>query len=121
MGLNQNDALGRIEVSPKVIATIAEETILQCYGIVGMAARRQQGVWTKPLSEMRDHGGVVVRIQGDRVVLDLYVVIEYGTRISEVSRNVMSSVKFSLEQALGIPVGQVNVNVQGIRLGNSDG
>jgi len=121
MGLSQDNVSGRIEVSPRVIAAIAEEAVLQCYGIVGMAARRQQGVWTKPLSEMRDSGGVDVRIEGDRVVLDLYVVIEYGTRISEVSRNVMSSVKFALEQALGIPVGRVNVNVQGIRLGNSDG
>lgn len=108
---------GRIEVSPQVVAAIAEEAVLQCYGIVGLASRRQSGVWTQ-LPEAREHGGVVVRMEGEQVLLDLYVIIEYGTRICEVARNVMSTVKFAVEQALGIPVGQVNVNVQGIHLSN---
>jgi uncharacterized alkaline shock family protein YloU len=107
---------GRIEVSPQVIAAIAEEAVLQCYGVVGLASRRQSGVWTQ-LPETRGRGGVVVRMEGDRVLLDLYVIIEYGTRICEVARNVMSTVKFAVEQ-LGVPVGQVNVNVQGIHLSN---
>jgi len=118
MGLTSDDSLGRIEVSPRAIAAVAEEAALQCYGIVGLASRRQRGVWTRPPEEARDRGGVLVHVDGDQVVLDLYVVIEYGTRISEVARNVMASVKFAVEQALGIPVGQVNVNVQGIHLGN---
>ncbi|MGB9723759.1 MAG: Asp23/Gls24 family envelope stress response protein [Chloroflexia bacterium] len=108
---------GRIEVSPQVVAAIAEEAVLQCYGIVGLASRRQSGVWTQ-LPEAGSRGGVVVRLEGEQVVLDLYVIIEYGTRICEVARNVMSTVKFAVEQTLGIPVGQVNVNVQGIHLSN---
>lgn len=118
MGLTSDDSLGRIEVSPQVIAAIAEEAVLQCYGIVGLASRRRRGVWTRPLRKIRDHGGISVRVDRDRVILDLYVIIEYGTRISEVARNVMASVKFAVEQALGIPVAQVNVNVQGIHVAN---
>ena len=51
-----------------------------------------------------------------RVLIELYVVIEYGTRISEVARNIMSNVKFAVESALGVSVVQVNVNVQDIRV-----
>jgi len=115
MGLQTNEFLGRIEVSPHVIAVIAEEATLQCYGIVGLASRRRQGIWTESPRGRGDEG-VIVRVEGDQVILDLYVVIEYGTRISEVARNVMSNVKFAVEQALGVPVEQVNVNVQGIHL-----
>ncbi len=114
MGLH-NKYLGRIEVSPEVIAVISEDATLQCYGIVGLASRRQRGIWTHP-PVTRGSGGVVVRMEGDQVILDLYVVIEYGTRISEVARNVMVNVKFAVEQALGVPVQQVNVNVQGIHI-----
>ena len=120
MGLQNNASLGRIEVSPQIIAAIAEEAALQCYGIVGLASRRRQGIWTRILPISRETGGVVVRVEdGERVVLDLYVIIEYGTRIVEVARNVMSNVKFAVEQALGVPVEQVNVNVQGIHLSSS--
>jgi uncharacterized alkaline shock family protein YloU len=120
MGLQSDASLGRIEVSPQIIAVIAEEAALQCYGIVGLASRRRQGIWTRILPNSRGREGVVVRLEdGDRVILDLYVIIEYGTRICEVARNVMSNVKFAVERALGIPVQQVNVNVQGIHLSNS--
>ncbi len=120
MGLMSEDSMGRVEVSPQVVARIAEEAVLQCYGVVGLATRRRKGVSTRALSEMRDEGDVVVRIDGGQVTLDLYIVVEYGTRISEVARNVMATVKFAVEQALGVPVGQVNVNVQEIHLVGSE-
>ena len=60
--------------------------------------------------------GVEVSISEGRVIVNLYVIIEYGTRISEVARNIMSSVKFALESSLGVHVVQVNVTVQGIRV-----
>lgn len=108
---------GRIEVAPQVITAIAEEAVLQCYGVVGLASRHRSGMWTQ-VPEAQGHGGVVVRVERGQVLLDLYVIIEYGTRICEVARNVMSTVKFAVEQALGVSVGRVNVNVQGIHLSN---
>ena len=32
--------------------------------------------------------------------------------------NIMENVKFSVEKALGVPVAQVNVHVQGLRVSN---
>jgi uncharacterized alkaline shock family protein YloU len=43
-------------------------------------------------------------------------VIQYGTRISEVANGIVSHVKFAVEKALGIPVAQVNVHVQGLHI-----
>lgn len=116
MGIQRHDSLGRIQVSSRVIATIAEEATLQCYGIVGLASRWRRGIWVQKPPQTRHAGGVVVYLVGDHLILELYVIIEYGTRISEVARNVMETVKFAVEQALGIPVEQVNVNVQGIHI-----
>ena len=55
-----------------------------------------------------------VRIVNDQIVLDVYVALEYGLRISEIAHNIMSGVKFLIEKMLGVPVAQVNVNVQGL-------
>jgi uncharacterized alkaline shock family protein YloU len=60
--------------------------------------------------------GVAIGFAERQVIIDLYVVVEYGTRISEVASNVASGVKFSVERALGLPIVQVNVNVQGVRI-----
>jgi uncharacterized alkaline shock family protein YloU len=66
------------------------------------------------------HRGVNVRVldggPGLEIAVELYVVVEYGTRISEVAQNVMESVKFAVEQAVGMRVAHVNVHVQGLRV-----
>jgi uncharacterized alkaline shock family protein YloU len=48
------------------------------------------------------------------------VIIEYGTRIPAVARSVMNVVKFSVERALGIPVAEVNVHVEGLHISDTD-
>ena len=49
-------------------------------------------------------------------MIDLYVIMEYGVRVSEVAHNIMQSVKFNVEKALGVPVAEINVYVQGLRI-----
>jgi len=107
--------LGRIEVSPTAIASIASQAVLNSYGVVGMASKSLVGGLAE-LLHPDSKRGVEVRLEGDQIIIDLYVVIEYGTRISTVAHNIMSNVKFSVEKALGVPVSQVNVHVQGLRV-----
>lgn len=60
--------------------------------------------------------GVDVAVKDNHILVDLYVVIEYGTRISSVATSVANSVRYRLEKALGMPVAAVNVHVQGLRI-----
>ena len=112
----QNGArpLGKIEVLPNAIHTIAVQAISECYGVVGITAPRLH--YGRPVILGPEHlnQGVQVHVVNDRIVLDVYVVLEYGLRISEIGLNIMSSVRFSVEKMLGVPVAQVNVNVQGL-------
>jgi uncharacterized alkaline shock family protein YloU len=110
---------GKIEVSPTAIAHIASRAAQSSYGVVGLVPRHSRPGWVDLLRGEEAHRGVDVSFPDDRVLIELYVVIEYGTRISEVARNMMSGVKFAVESALGVPVVQVNVNIQDIRISNS--
>ena len=114
--VSEETSFGKIEVSPKTISHIASRATQQSYGVVGLTSRHARPGWAELLRREEEYKGVVVKFSGGRVIIDLYVVIEYGTRISEVARNIMSSVKFAVESALGVPVVQVNVNVQNIRV-----
>ena len=51
-----------------------------------------------------------------RSTRSLYVIVEYGTRVSEVANNLSNAVRYSVERTLGLPVIEVNVNVQGIHV-----
>jgi uncharacterized alkaline shock family protein YloU len=110
---------GRIEVSPRAIASIVNEAVLTCYGVVGTAAKDLASGIVNVLSPDSKRG-IDVRIEKGEVIIDVYVIIEYGTRIAAVARSVMSVVKFSVERALGIPVAAVNVHVEGLRISDTD-
>jgi uncharacterized alkaline shock family protein YloU len=110
------DTGGKIEVSPKAISHLASRAAQRSYGVVGLASKNARPGWAELLHRDELFKGVDVSFHEGRVVVNLYVVIEYGTRISEVARNIMSSVKFALESSLGVEVVQVNVTVQGIRV-----
>lgn len=120
--LGQNQ-LGQIEICPRAIASVARRAAMETYGIVGLSRRVGRGL----LQILRWHGarrrierGVEVMFVDRQVIIDLYVIVEYGTRISEVATNVASSVRFAVERALGLPVVQVNVNVQGMRVSGGE-
>ncbi len=108
--------LGRIEISPNAIASLAGQAVLECYGVVGMANKNLRDGITEILPGGHYRRGIDVKLVERQIVIDLYVVIEYGTRISEVAHGIMNRVKFTVEKALGIPVAQVHVHVQGLHV-----
>ncbi|HEM2252967.1 TPA: Asp23/Gls24 family envelope stress response protein, partial [Listeria monocytogenes] len=48
--------------------------------------------------------------------IDMYIIVSFGTKISEVAHNVQERVKYTLEKTLGITVESVNIYVQGVRV-----
>jgi len=111
-----NPLAGRVEVSPTAIATLASQAVLECYGVVGMASPNFINGLAQLLRIEQRNLGVEVHCDGDSIVIDLYVILQYGTRIMVVADEVQHSVKFAVERSLGRPIQAVNVHVQGLRL-----
>jgi len=105
---------GRVEISPTAIASLAGQAALTCYGVVGMSAGNLRNGLAILLQREYYRRGV------GQIFIDVYVIVQYGTRISEVGHNIRDSVRFSIGKALGIPVTQVNIHVQGLRLSHMD-
>ncbi|MCA1553675.1 MAG: Asp23/Gls24 family envelope stress response protein, partial [Chloroflexi bacterium] len=106
---------GRIEVSPNAIASLAAQAVLECYGVVGMASPNFVNGLAELLHIEQRNRGVHAHFEGDEISIDLYVILQHGTRISIVADEMMQSVKFAVERALGRSIKAVNVHVQGLR------
>ena len=91
----------------------------ECYGVVGLTAPRLHNGQAVLLPPEQSNQGVQVRVVNEQIIVEVYVALEYGLRMSEIAHNIMSSVKFSIEKMLGVPVAQVNVNIQGLSHGPS--
>lgn len=117
MALEKVTDLGSIHVSIEAIASLAGGVVSECYGVVGMASQKQLKDGLFELLKMENYAkGVVVREGEHGLVLDLYIVISYGVRISEVVSEVQKKVKYSLEKSLDQEFEAINVFVQGVRV-----
>ncbi len=119
MTIELTTELGQIDISNEVIAMIAGGAAVDCYGIVGMASKNQlkDGI-AEILRRENFTRGVIVRQEEDRIFIDMYIIVSYGTKVSEVASNVQSKVKYTLNQTVGLSVDSVNIFVQGVRVTN---
>ena len=109
---------GKITISEEVVATIAGVVATECYGIVGMASRKIKDGIAELLGRESLSKGVEVEMAGNTVGVSLYIVVGYGTKISEVARNVIDQVKYKIESSTGLEVTHVNIRVQGVKVGS---
>ena len=112
--LSRSRQWGRVEVLPTVVGAIAAHAATGCYGVHGMAARGLRDGFAELLRRENNHRGVEVRELDGGLSIDVYVVVEYGVRITEVAHNLQGAVRFEVERSVGVPVVEVNVNVQGV-------
>jgi len=115
----ENTPIGSIHISPRAIATIAHDAVNQSYGVVGLAHKNLVEGLTNILVKDPTHGEDV-RYDGATIDIDLYIIVEYGTRIKSVAASVANTVRYQVEKALGLPVNEINVHVRGLRISNLD-
>lgn len=107
---------GSIQIDNDVIADIAGYAALECYGIVGMASPTLRDGVAQLLSLDKLRKGVRVASDGEVVVIDLFVVAEYGTNLAEVAHNMSDRVKYVVTTHAEVRVDAVNIHIQGIKV-----
>ncbi|MFD1471142.1 Asp23/Gls24 family envelope stress response protein [Companilactobacillus mishanensis] len=108
---------GEIDVSNNTVATIVGGAAADIYGIVGMASKNQLRDGMNTILNREDFSrGVVIHQEDEKLAVDVYIIVGYGIKISEVAKNLKEKVKYNLETMLGTPAGTVNVYVQGIKV-----
>lgn len=113
------NSIGNIYISHRAIATIAYQAALESYGLVGLAAKNLAEGLAQVL--VKDPTlGVEVKFDGKAVNIDLYIIVEYGTRVKSVASSVADGVRYHVEKMTGLTVNQVNVHVRGLRVSNPD-
>ena len=117
MTVEKKTNYGSISVSEEAVASLAGRVITESYGVVGMASKQiLEDGWAELLKKENYTKGVVVRNGKAGLEIDLYIVVSFGVKISEVVTEAQKKVKYMLEKSLSQEVAQVNVFVQGVRV-----
>ena len=107
---------GLIRISNAVIAKIAGYAATKCYGVVGMAMRTGKDGLARLLKKENLDKGIKIKVEDDKVDITLFVIMEYGVNIGTVGDIIKSNVKYQVEEATGVKVSSVTVNVESIRI-----
>ena len=111
-----NSEYGEILINPDVIATYAGSVAVECFGIVGMAAISMKDGLVKLLKRDSLKYGINVSVSDNEISLDFHVIVAYGVSILAVADNLVSNVKYKVEQFTGLKVNHINMLVEGVRV-----
>ena len=115
----ETTSLGGIHISPNAVATIAYYATLESYGVVGLAPKNLAEGLAHTITREPTRG-VSVEYDGENIDIEIYIVVEYGTRIASVATSVANTVRYHVEKALGLRVNTINVHVAGLRVSDTD-
>ncbi|MCY6372368.1 Asp23/Gls24 family envelope stress response protein [Clostridium ganghwense] len=107
---------GAINYSDEVLANIVGVSTMECYGVVGMASKNaKDGLWELLKVESLNRG-VRIHNKDNKLFIELYIIVEYGTKISVIANNIIQKIKYHVENYTGLKVASITVNVQGVRV-----
>ena len=109
--------MGIITVSTDVIAKYAGTMAVECFGIVGMAAVNVKDGLVRLLKKDSLTHGIQVSISDENeITIDFHVIVAYGVSISAVTDNLISNVKYKVEEFSGMKVDKINIYIEGVRV-----
>ena len=114
MAVKKENVYGSVTISDEVIGKIAGIEATKCVGVVGMAFRSKTDEFASLLKKSDANKGV--SSVNNKIVLELFIIAEYGVNLSAISDNVIENVKYAVENMTGYEVANVVVNVESVRV-----
>ena len=116
MNATMNTNLGNIVIDNDVIAKYAGSAAVECFGVVGMAAVNMKDGLAKLLRKESLNRGVNITVEDNKITVDFHIIVAYGVSISAVADNLVSNVRYKIEEFSGLPVEKINIYVEGVRV-----
>jgi uncharacterized alkaline shock family protein YloU len=111
-----SNEFGNISYSDEVVAKVVGLSTMECYGVVGMVSKNAtDGFWELIRVENLSKG-VKINFKEEKLNVELFVMVEYGTKISVIANNIIQKVRYNVENYTGIKVSSITVNVQAVRV-----
>ena len=116
MSLQLDGKGGTIIIENEVLSKIAGMAATRCYGVVGMAGKKNKNGIVGLLMGDSITKGVKISTVDSKIVIDLHLMVEYGVNINAICQSIINNVKYSIESMTGCKVGKITVNVESTRV-----
>lgn len=111
-----NTSMGNISIDNEAIAQYAGSVAMECFGVVGMAGINMMDGLVKLLKLDSMTRGINVMVRNNKLVINFHIIVAYGVSILAVSNNLISNVKYKVEEFTGIEIEKINIFVEGVKV-----
>ncbi|MCI6921341.1 MAG: Asp23/Gls24 family envelope stress response protein [Lachnospiraceae bacterium] len=111
-----NTSMGNISIDNEAIAQYAGSVAMECFGVVGMAGINMRDGLVKLLKLDSMTRGINVMVHNNKLVINFHIIVAYGVSILAVSNNLISNVKYKVEEFTGIEIEKINIFVEGVKV-----
>lgn len=108
--------LGVIDISHEYFVNLVGSATVSCFGVAAMSnADAKQGIIARITGKENPDKGIRVRVRNQKLIIDLHIIVTYGTNISAIVKSIMHKVEFTVQEKTGFTVARVNVFVDGMQ------
>ena len=116
MAVSTENSYGNITITDQAIDLVFCHTTLECYGVVDVVSKNLWDNLKQLFKRDPKSRGIKVLTIGDRIHIDIDLILKYGVSINAIADAVRKSVKYNVEQFTGMIVDAVNINVLGVKI-----
>lgn len=109
-----NSDIGSVRIADEVVSVIAGLAAIEVDGVAGMTGGFAGGI-AEALGRKNLTKGVKVEVGEEEALVDLFIIVKFGSRIPDVAWDVQENVRNAIEEMTGLKVLKVNIHVQGVK------
>lgn len=108
--------MGVISIENEIIETVAAMTVLDCYGVAGLAERDSKKSWAMLSPDDDFSKAINVKVSDNALNINIHIIVDYGSNIQSVGDNAIEAVKRKVSLITGVKVNEVGVFVEGVAM-----
>lgn len=114
--IKMENHLGAIDISHEYFVNLVGNAVINCFGVAAMSTTgARQGLLQRLSRREIVDKGVRIRVKSQKLVIDLHIIVTYGTNISAIVKSIMHKVQYTVEEKTGFEVARVNVYIDGMK------
>ncbi|MUK87168.1 Asp23/Gls24 family envelope stress response protein [Ornithinibacillus sp. L9] len=115
VNVSENTGLGKVEIAPEVIEVITGIAASEVDGLYSMRGNFATGV-VERFGKKTHSKGVKVELGDNGIVIDLFVVLDFGVSIPEVAQKLQENIRQTLKTMTALEIAEINIHVVGIQM-----
>ncbi|GAB3052212.1 Asp23/Gls24 family envelope stress response protein [Virgibacillus ainsalahensis] len=120
LNVSDDTSLGTVEIAPEVIEIIAGLASSEVEGLFAMRGNFASGV-AERFGKTAHNKGVKVELSDNGIVIDLYVILNFGVSIPQVAQDIQSTIRQTLKTMTALEIDEINIHVVGIQMDDNEG